>query len=380
MPRDLVLISLGAFLRALAVGEVSVFFALYLASLGYDEVRIGLALTAGLAGMAAGTLVSGLLADRLGRRLSLGFLAGLMGGCGILLDAARDFHPILILSFLGMVNGMGRDRGAAQAIDQALLAQVATPETRTRIFARYTLLVDIGTAIGALLAPGGLLLYAGLLLASGLLCPFLGRAVEVSAPPPKEILSPRSRRLVAGFAALSAVDSFAGGFITRALLSYWFVERFDADPGWVSPLFAAASVANALGYLAAARLARRFGLVNTMAFTHVPANLLLMLVPFAPTFAVAVPVFLVREFFSQMDVPTRQSYLAAIVAENERVPTASLVNMVRNASWVAGPSLAGWAMTLSLSAPLCLAGSLKTVYDFALWAAFRRIRPPEEGG
>jgi MFS family permease len=387
--RDERLVYATASLRAVAVGAVSVFFAVHLARAGFDRAGIGLGIAAGLGGMAAGTMLAGLVADRFGRRRSLVVIALATAFGGIALTFTEGFGPVLLASFVGMVNGMGRDRGAAQAIDQAVLAQVATGEDRTRAFVRYTLVVDVATAFGSLLAGvtlerqafvASLWVYAVLLGATALAYPRMSAGVEPAEPTSAQFLSPESRRRVTAFAALSAVDSLGGGFVTRALLSYWFIERFHADPWWMGPMFAGASLVNAASYPVAGWLARRVGLVNTMVFTHIPSSALLMLVPFAPNFVSAVVLFFVREFLSTMDVPTRQSYLAAIVADHERTAAAGIANMTRNASWVVGPSLAGWAMTLSFSLPLFLAGGLKIAYDLALWRAFRRIRPPEEQG
>ena len=383
MSRDALLVTVTAFLRAMAVGTVSVFFGLHLAALGFSETLMGVTIAAGLAGMAAGTLVAGLLADRTSRRGTLVIVAMIMSAAGLCLAFMSAVPLILITTFAGMINGMGRDRGAAQAIDQAVLAQTVSPQARTATFARYTLVVDVGTAIGALVATAvdsrpGFLGYAAALALTALLSAGMSPAVEPTEPPRKVVLSPASRRHVFTFAALSTMDSLGGGFITRALLTYWFVHRFGVDPGWVGPLFAAASLVNAGAYLAATWIAKRIGLVNTMVFTHIPSSVLLMLVPLAPNFAIAAALFLLREFFAPMDVPTRQSYLAAIVHDNERTAAAGIVNVARNASWVVGPSLAGWAMQISQALPLYFAGAIKIVYDLALWRAFRHTKPPEE--
>lgn len=389
MSRDERLVCVTASMRAVAVGALSVFFGVYLERAGFDRAWIGFGIAAGLAGMAVGTLVAGMVADRVGRRRSLVVIALVMAGGAVALAVTDGVGPLMLATFVGMVNGMGRDRGAAQAVDQAVLAQVASAATRTTAFVRYTLLVDLGTAAGSLLASvtlereafvASLLVYAVLVGATAFGYARMTPAVEVAAPEQKRGLSPESRRRVAKFAALSAVDSLGGGFITRALLAYWFVERFEVATWWMGPMFAGASLVNATSYPVAAWTARRIGLVNTMVFTHIPSSVLLMLVPLAPNFEVAVVLFFVREFLAPMDVPTRQSYLASIVADHERTAAAGIANLTRNAAWVVGPSLAGWAMTLSFSLPLILAGSLKIAYDLALWRAFRRIRPPEEQG
>lgn len=388
MSRDLKIIFISSSARSFAISALSVFYGLYLAALGLDEVAIGYLIASGLLGMAAGTLLAVKTADRVGRRKSLAILSFIMAGSGVLLAFSSATTTLLAASFIGMVNGMGRDRGALQAIDQAVIAQSSTQDRRTAMFARYTFIIDGGGAIGALFSgiPQSLegfrtaiLIYAVIIGATIPLYFLLAAGVETSARPAgKETFSPESRKHVFRFAALSTLDSVGGGFITRALLSYWFVKRFGVDTIWIGPLFAGAAAVNSVAYFAAARLARRFGLVNTMVFTHIPSSILLMLVPLMPVFSLAVALFILREFFAPMDVPTRQSYLASIVKEHERSAAAGVANIVRNVSWVVGPTLAGWAMTFSLSAPLYIAGTLKIIYDLSLWNAFRHIRPPEE--
>lgn len=378
MLRDALLLYMTAFLRAVAIGALSVTFGTRLVALNFSTVQVGVVIAIGLAGMAVGTLVAGLIADRVGRRVSLEFFAVLMAAGGLLLAASESFGLILAATFIGMVNGMGRDRGPSQSIDQAVLAQMATPDNRTALFIRYTYIVDIGTAIGALLSWIPLGAYSGLMAATALLYPFMSRAVETATRATRAVLSPESRRRVFGFAALSTLDSLGGGFVTRSLLTIWLTQRFGQPEHVAGILFFWASLANVLGYFAAGRIAKKIGLVNTMVFTHIPSSVLLMLVPLAPGVGVAAAIWLCREFLSQMDVPTRQSYLAAIVQEHERTAAAGVVNLTRNASWVVGPTLAGWAMTFSLSAPLYFAGGIKILYDLSLWFAFRRIKPPEE--
>jgi predicted MFS family arabinose efflux permease len=315
-------------------------------------------------------------------------LSVIMAVSGILLAFSSEIYLVAAASFVGMVNGMGRDRGALQAIDQGVIAQSADQHHRTAMFARYTFITDLGAAVGALMAgiPQSLgeyrttiLIYALTVAASIPMYYILGRGVEPSAfTGERNTFSAETRRNVFRFAALSTLDSLGGGFITRSLLTYWFVKRFDADLFWIGPLFAGAAAVNSIAYFVAAKLAKRFGLVNTIVFTHIPSSIFLMFVPLAPSFPVATVLFILREFFAPMDVPTRQSYVAAIVGENERSAAAGIVNMTRNASWVVGPTLAGWAMSISLSAPLYAAGILKIIYDLSLWRVFRKVRPPEE--
>jgi sugar phosphate permease len=193
------------------------------------------------------------------------------------------------------------------------------------------------------------------------------------------VLSPPARRIVSRFAALSALDSLGGGFLTTALVGYWFFRRFGVDEGLLGPLFAAARVANGVSHLGAAWLAGRIGLLNTMVWTHLPSSLLLVTVPFAPSLGVAIVLFLAREALVEMDVPTRQSYLVAVVAERERLPAAAITNLTRAVSWAVAPALAGYAMrNLALAAPFVVGPGLKVAYDLLLYRAFRHVRPPEE--
>ncbi len=380
------LILVATTLRSAAIGALSILFGLYLGSLGFDEVQIGVLIAAGLGGMAVGTGIAGVVADRLGRRRSLLLISLVMAGGAVALALVGSFLPVLLASFIGMVNGMGRDRGPAQAIDQAIIAQSVPAAHRTAAFSKYTFLQDIGTGIGSLIAgfsssehySSAILVYAGTILLSALFYPLMSPAVEVSRTEVRVALLPKSKKLVMRFAGLSMLDSLGGGFVTRALLTYWFIQRFGVDPAWLGILFGASSFINALSYVVAVWLARRIGLVNTMVFTHIPSSLFLIAVPFAPSFPIAMALFFLREFLSPMDVPTRQSYLSAIVADHERTAAAGIVNMARNAAWVIGPTLAGWAMTFSFAAPLFMGGAIKIVYDLLLWASFRGVKPPEE--
>jgi predicted MFS family arabinose efflux permease len=192
-------------------------------------------------------------------------------------------------------------------------------------------------------------------------------------------LSPATRRTVAKFAALSGLDSLGGGFLTTALLGYWFLQRFGVDEAFLGPLFFAVRILNGVSHLGAAALARRFGLLNTMVFTHLPSSVLLLLVPLAPNLPVAVVLFLIREGLVEMDVPTRQSYIVAVVREGERLRAAGLSNLARSFAWAVAPAAAGSLMRfLSLSAPLVAGAGLKIIYDVALYRAFRHLKPPEE--
>ncbi|MBI4227571.1 MAG: MFS transporter [Candidatus Omnitrophica bacterium] len=393
--RGLIIASAG--LRATAVGMAGVLFALHLATLGWDAGAIGWAVSLGLAGGALGTLIVTAVADRWGRRATLAVIAGLMGVGGLVLAGATRPPLLLLGALVGMVNGMGRDRGAGLTVEQAMLPRTGAAAERTALFAWYNVASDAGHAVGALLGglPAFLRAHAGLpplasyqwawagysalCLLVGLLALCLSRAVEANdhlAPPP---LSPASRTVVMKFAALSGLDSLGGGFLTTALLGYWFFQRFGVDEALLGPLFFVVRILNGVSHLGAAWLARRIGLVNTMVWTHLPSSLLLMTVPIAPTLPVAVALFLLRESLVEMDVPTRQSYLVAVVRDEERTRAAGITNLTRNVAWAVAPAVAGALMrAVSLSAPLVIGPGLKVVYDLLLYRAFRHLRPPEE--
>jgi MFS family permease len=402
LTRNLFLIYAAAVLRSLGAGLTGVILGLYLSRAGFSATRVGVVIAAGLSGMALGTLVVALRADRMGRRptlVSLSLLSAL-GGAGVAL--VGDLPRILLFAFLGMLNGMGRDRGAAYALEQAIIPETAAADRRTWALAWYNLVIDAGHALGALAGLAPFLfrrwlgvdvlasyqlafgVYAGLNLLAAALYLGLSSHIEVvhaetGLTPASVPISPRSKKIVTRLAALSGLDSLGGGFLTGALIAYWFFRRFGVGEESLAPLFFAIRVANALSYLVAAGLARRIGLVNTMVFTHIPSSLFLMAVPWAPSFAWAVGLLLARESLVEMDVPTRQSYTVAVVAAHERSFATGVTNLTRNAAWATAPSFAGYFMQhLALGAPLFLGGAIKIVYDLLLYAAFRRIKPPEE--
>ena len=397
--RDRRLVLAAAFVRALATGMIGVLVGVYLAKLGLEPAAIGLVVGAGLAGAALATLVVTLLGDRAGRRRSLLALAvvGAAGGLGLALAAT----PLVIglVAFVGMVNGMGRDRGAALVLEQAILPATVADAERTRSFAWYNVLQDAGHALGGLLAGlpvvlrwgfalgeeaslrGAVGVYVLLVLAGGALYLGLSPGVEEHRSAPRARLTPASRRVLRRITALFALDSLGGGFLTTALVSLFFYERFGVDEAALAPLFFLSRAANALSHVAAAWLAARIGLVNTMVFTHIPSSLLLVTVAVAPSFPIAAALFLLREGLVEMDVPTRQSYVMALVRPEERTVASGVTNLVRTGAWAVAPTFAGLFMQgLALGTPLVLGAGMKIAYDVLLWRAFRRIRPPEEEG
>ncbi len=395
--RDRRLLYTTAFVRAIATGLVGVELGLYLTVHGLSAAEVGYVVAAGLGGAALAALAATLRADAHGRRRLLAEVtaAGAVGG--LFLGVGSGAALLAGAAFVGMVNGMGRDRGAALIVEQAILPATTTDAGRTGVLARYNVAQDVGHALGALLAGlpqlldrapeltrlgahrATIFVYAGLLVATLLLYRGLSAAVEVPPPGPGPRLSAESRRILARITALFGLDSLGGGFLTTALLSYFFFHRFGAGEGAVALLFAGARALNALSHLGAAWIARHIGLVRTMVFTHIPASLLLVTVAIVPSFPVAALLFLLREGLVEMDVPTRQSYVLAVVRPGERTFASGVTNLVRMALWAVAPAFAGLFMErLSIVTPLVVGAALKIAYDVILYFAFRSVRPPEE--
>ncbi len=397
--RDRRILYATALLRSLGTSLVGVLLGLYLASLRFDAATVGLVVGGGLAGAALAALLVTFVGDRVGRRRALVLLA-VLGAAGTLLAVLGSRLVVVApAAFLGMLNGMGRDRGAALVLEQAILPATTGERGRTLGFAWYSMLQDIGHSAGALLAGAPVLLRTALgldvlasyrlalgtnallLLATAVLYLQLSPAAEAPAGAVRAPLSAASRSALLKLSALFGVDSLAGGFLTTSLLAFFFFQRFGVDERVVALLFFGARVANAGSHLGAAWLARRIGLVNTMVFTHIPSSLLLLTVAVAPNFSVAAALFLVREGLVEMDVPTRQSYVMAVVRPEERTFAAGVTNLVRLAGWAIAPAFAGLLMRgTSLAAPLLVGAGMKIAYDLLLYLAFRSRPPPEEAG
>lgn len=401
--RDRHLLYANAFLRALATGLIGVLLGLYLARRGFAAGEIGLVLGAGLAGAAFSAVVVTFLGDRLGRRRALVVLALLAAAGGLALLWTDRLPVACAVAFLGMVNGMGRDRGAQLILEQAILPATTSDAGRTRAFARYNVLQDIGHALGGLAAASPVVfarafavtelagyqatlgLYAALLAVTAALALRLSPAVELAravAPVAEAVphITHESRRIVWRISGLFAIDAIAGGFLGTALLSYFFFQRFGAGEAAIAMLFFAARSANAVSHFGAAWLAGRIGLVNTMVFTHIPSSLALVAVALVPEFWMAAALFLVRELLVEMDVPTRQSYVMAVVRPEERTWASGITSLVRLGGWAVAPFAAGFLMQgLSLATPLILGAGMKIGYDLLLWKSFRDLKPPEEG-
>ena len=361
----------AAFLRALAIGMMAVLIGLYCAKLGFTAVQIGAVLSAALWGAALATLATMLAGTRLAERSLLVALCALpVLGCALLL-AADAFPVIVAAAFVGMFNVNGRDRGAIPILEQAMFPATTTDSDRTRVFAWYNVLLDGGYAAGGLLAglptlleaaagmaplaamKATLAIFCALYLASAILYSRLPPRVGDSAPAGLRDLSPESRPIVAKISGLFFIDAFV--------------------------LFSAGRLLSAASHFVAAWLARRIGLINTMVYTHVPSSLLLFTIVATDDFAWAAFFFLLRESLNEMDVPTRQSYVMAVVRPAERLAAAGATNLVRSVGWAAAPMFAGALMqSAGLGMPLVIAGAAKITYDFLLWREFRRVKPPEE--
>ena len=395
MPRDAALIYLAALLRSSAVGLAGVILAIALTEGGVTVAGAGLVIGVGLAGIAVMTAVVTVAADRLGRRRTLVFVS-LLTACGFIAAASTVRLPLLIpAAFIGMLNGMGRDRGPAGTLEQAILPETTDAPRRTWTLAWYNLVLDCGHAFGGLAAalPAShrlmFALCAGSALVSTIPYVALSRQVEVPLPSVTPTLKVRAtgdwdsdretKRAVMKLAALFGIDSLGGGFLSSALIAYWFFQRYGFSERELAMLFFAARLLNAVSHVAAAWLARRIGLLNTMVLTHLPSSVLLMVAPAAPSGALAAALFLGRESLVEMDVPTRQSYVMAIVPPHRRTYASGITNLTRTVGWAVGPPIAGFVMQyVVLAAPLFIGGSMKIVYDIILYRSFRHVRPPEE--
>jgi MFS family permease len=385
-----------------AYGAVAVILVLYLARLGFDGGAIGLILSLTLIGDTVVSLWLTTHADRLGRRRILIVGALLMAGAGAVFALTDAFIPLLLAATIGVISPSGNEVGPFLAVEQASLSQTIEDRRRTSVFAWYNLAGSIATAFGALgagLAVGGMramgldelsayrivvLGYAAIGLALAAVFSRVSPSVEVAAPTDMSVARRlglhRSRNIVLGLAALFSIDAFAGGLVMQSILAYWFHQTYDVPVAVLGGIFFAANLLAAASALAAAGIAARIGLINTMVFTHLPSNVLLILVPLMPNLPLAIAVLLARFSISQMDVPTRQSYTIAVVEPDERSAAAGVTGIARSIGAGASANLAGpLVSTPSLAAlPFFIAGGLKIVYDVLLWIAFKARPAPEE--
>lgn len=383
-------------MRAFGDGAISLLLPVYLTALGFDAIHVGVLTTATLLGSAAVTLLVGTTAHHISRRGMLFAASLLMTATGIAFVAVHDFWPLVLVAFAGTLNPSAGDVSLFLPLEQALLSHTVADRERTRIFAWYSLTGSLVGAAGSLFAglpdlivahsSGGLvtvlqgmfLLYAAFGLASLFLYRGLSAAVEGDGEKKAAPLGP-SKRIVFVLASLFSLDSFAGGFVVQSLLALWLFDRFHLSLKAAGLIFFWMGVMSAFSYLAAVPISKRIGLVNTMVFTHLPANFCLIAVAFVSNLWIAIALLLVRSALSQMDVPTRTSYVMAVVTPPERAAAASVTAVPRSLASALSPSLAGALLAAtSFGWPLLIAGVLKAAYDLMLLAMFRKVRPPEE--
>ena len=407
LTRDGWLLFLTRFMRLFAYGSLSVVLVFYLIALGLSESQTGILLTLTLVGDVVVSLFLTTRADRIGRRRMLIVGAILMAAAGLAFACTKNLLLLIIAGTLGVISPSGNEVGPFLSIEQAALSHVVSQQTRTEVFAWYTLTGSVATAMGALF--GGTVTHAlqrttwtpvgtyrvvvflysllGVILAYSFTR--LSPEAEVSLPQEGSTLPGtigsflgigHSRRVVMKLSSLFALDSFAGGFVVQSSAAFWFYLRFGVNPGTLGVIFFWANIFAGISALLASRLASRLGLINTMVVTHLPSNVLLIIVPLMPSLSLAVLVLLVRFSISQMDVPTRQSYTMAVVRPEERSAAAGITGVARTMGAAISPLFVGFmfARPSWINVPFFIAGTLKIIYDLLLYQAFVAIRPPEE--
>ena len=373
-------------LRAFAFGYSAVLLGVFLENRGLSSFLIGICLGIGLLSGALSGLGFALASARLGRRVTLAAAGVLMALTGIDLAFATSPAMLVLAGITGMLGAASIDLGPFSAVEQAVLAESVLPGRRNVAFGRYSLTGGLAAAGGGLAASLAtnvtriqvfMVVYAVVGLLTAVIPVLLSARVEGSQPGPT--LTRRSMGPLAALSSLIAVDALGGGFVVNAVIAYWLHARFHAGTEVLGPAFAALSIVQAASYEIAGRLANRFGLVRTMVFTHLPSNLLLVLVPFSPSLPWAVGLLLLRFSISQMDVPARQAYIVSIVAPSERAGAVALTGAVRGVAQAVGPVLAGQAIqSAAFGLPFFLAGGLKIAYDLALYAGFRARKADHE--
>jgi MFS family permease len=406
--RDTWLLFATRFIRLFAYGSLSVVLVFYLIGVGLTEPQTGLLLTLTLLGDTVVSLVITTRADRMGRRRMLVIGAMLMAAAGLVFASTRSFWLLLLAATVGVVSPSGQEVRPFLPIEQAALTRMVSDRTRTSVYAWYTLTGAFATAVGAL--AGGLLttafqfgetpivssyrsvviLYAALGVVLAVVFSFLSADAEPAAVGIEKGAYPRifadllgmgqSRQVVVKLSALFALDAFGGGFIAQSFAAYWFHLRSGIDPTTLGPIFFWANVLAGLSALLASRMASRFGLIRTMVWTHLPSNILLILLPLMPTLPLAVAVLVIRFSISQMDVPTRQSYVMAVVAPEDRSAAGGITGVARTLGAAISPLFVGlmFANPSMISFPFFIAGTLKIAYDLSLCKQFVAVQPPKE--
>jgi predicted MFS family arabinose efflux permease len=393
---DAVRILVGRGIRAFGDGFVALLLPVYLIELGMSAFAIGAIVTSTLIGTALLTIWVGMKANRHSRhRLLLG-AASLMALTGVAFAVTTAFWPLLIIAFVGTINPTSGDASVFLPLEQTVLSQTIEPHRRTALFARYSVIGSLASALGVLAASlpdlfagwtdfpraTAIQLMFGLYAVLGstvfLLYRPLSTAIELSVAAPRTQLH-QSKRLVYGLAALFGMDSLGTGFLVQSLLALWLFQQFGVSVTTVAAILFWSGIFSAISYLIAVPLAARIGLIRTMVFTHLPSNIFLMLVPFSPNLATAIGLLLARSALSQMDVPTRASYVMAVVAPEERPAAASITAVPKTFAWAAGSMISGYLLTLSTFGwPLLIGGAVKATYDILLLIKFQKVRPPEE--
>jgi MFS family permease len=414
LSKDGKLLLAAKIIRTFCYGFLSVILAIYLKLIGFSEPLIGVVLTTTIINSIIFTLIASFYADKIGRQRILIIYAALMSVSGAIFLTTVNQAMLIIAAFIGSMNVTGSETGAFLSIEQAILPQtIKNARRRNMLFAIYNMVGTFSMAAGILLLSGFhvilgqkfdndflltqinsirslFILYSVMSIIVAVIYFLLSNKIEVQVQkrggeegrrltPLKQTLSPKSRKIVAKLSGLFAVDSFAGGFIIQSIVSFWFFTKFEADLTTLSYIFSIAGVLTALSFIVSSKIADKIGLINTMVFTHIPSNILIMLVAVAPTLPVAIALYLARMALSQMDVPTRQSYIVAVVREEERTAAAGITNISRNIAQAVSPSITGVIInSLTLSAPFVIGGLLKIAYDIAIYINFRKIKPHEE--
>jgi MFS family permease len=416
LSRDGKLLLIARATRTFGYGFLSVTLSIYLKLIGYNDLLIGLLLSLTLVNSIIFTLIASFYADRFGRRKMLIVYALLMSMSGVIFFVSNNFFLLIISALVGTINITGSETGAFLSVEQAVLPQTLLKQKdsvkrQNTLFAIYNMVGTFAMSAGILVSglPGILesqyglnqiqsikplfLLYS--LLGIGVTANYflLSKKIEIDnhglnnrerknvTMNSLQVLSPKSRKTVGKLSGLFAVDSFAGGFVIQGIVSLWFFTRFGADLSTISYIFSIAGVLTAFSFLASAKIADRIGLINTMVFTHIPSNILLILVAFAPTLPMAIAFYLARMALSQMDVPTRQSYVVGVVNEDERTAAVGITNISRNVAQSISPSIAGsilQSLPSFLSAPFIIGGVLKIIYDVVLYLNFKRTKSSYE--
>lgn len=399
--RDIPILFTTRTLRLFAYGFVSVILVLYLIQVGLEESSVGILFSLTLAGDAGITLWLTTSADRLGRRkmLILGSFLMILAGAVFVLTR----NPILLVAaaIIGVISPSGNEIGPFLSIEQAALSHLVPDQERTKVFAWYNLAGYFATALGALIGGSAATLlqnqgvseinsyriiltgYVGVGLILTVLFLILSDSIEIKgeALPIKRTLGlHKSKGIVARLSALFAMDAFAGGIIVQSMMAYWFHVRWGVDAAVMGGLLFGANILAGISSLLAVRMAKRFGLINTMVYTHIPSSIFLILVPIMPSLGLAIAALMARFSISQMDVPTRQSYTIAVVSPDERSAAMGVTSIARSVGAAFSPSLGGWLMSIPalFSAPFFLCGGIKIVYDLILYRSFTKLKPPEE--